>query len=90
MNDFAPSINIRDEVMAFLLTSPTPQQIIGFRACAVAQERLRYLLDANRNGTLTLEEDAELEDTSNVNHFMMGLKAKANNKNNYLLKNEQM
>ncbi|GAB5491051.1 MAG: hypothetical protein Phog2KO_12660 [Phototrophicaceae bacterium] len=77
MTDFAPSINIRDEVMAFLLTSPTPQQIIDFRASDVAQERLRYLLDANCNGTLTLEEEAELEDTSNINHFMIGLKAKA-------------
>lgn len=77
MTDFAPAMSIRDEVMAFLLTSPTPQQIIEFRASEVAQERLRYLLDANRNGTLTADEEAELEDASNVNHFMMSLKAKA-------------
>lgn len=77
MTDFAPTMNIRDEAMAFLLTSPTPQQIIDFRASDVAQQRLRYLLDANRNDALTPEEEAELEDASNVNHFMMGLKAKA-------------
>ena len=63
--------------MAFLLTSPTPQQIIAFRASDEAQERLRYLLDANRNGTLTDDEASELDEASNVNHFMMGLKARA-------------
>lgn len=77
MTDFAPVMSIRDEAMAFLLTSPTPQQIIDFRASDIAQQRLRYLLDANRNETITPGEEAELEDASNVNHFMMGLKAKA-------------
>lgn len=77
MTDFAPPANIQDEVMAFLLSSPTPQHIIDFRASETAQLRLRYLLDANRNGTLTPDESAELEVASNVNHFMMMLKAKA-------------
>ena len=63
--------------MAFLLSSPTPQQIIDFRASDAAQHRLRHLLDANRNGTLTPEEAAELDVASNVNQFMMTLKAKA-------------
>lgn len=77
MTHFAPAMSIRDEVMAFLLTSPTPQQIADFKASETAQLRLRYLLDGNRNDTLSPEEEAELEDASNVNHFMMGLKAKA-------------
>ncbi|MEO1289606.1 MAG: hypothetical protein AAFV93_17715 [Chloroflexota bacterium] len=82
MTDFVPSINIQDEVMEFLLSSPTPQEIIAFRASDVAQKRLRYLLDANRNDTLTPEEEAELDIASNVNHFMMTLKAKAHLKAN--------
>ena len=77
MSDFAPSTDIQDEVMAFLLSSPTPQQIIDFRASDMAQLRLRYLLDANRNKTLTPDEEAELDVASNVNQFMMTLKAKA-------------
>lgn len=77
MTDFAPPANIQEEVMAFLLTSPSPQQIIEFRASQTAQERLRYLLDANRNNTLSAEEAAELEEASRVNTFMMTLKAKA-------------
>ena len=77
MMDSILPIDIQDEVMAFLLSSPTPQQIIDFRASDFAQQRLRYLLDANRNGTLTTEEASELDVASNVNHFMMTLKAKA-------------
>ena len=63
--------------MGFLLSSPTPQQIIDFRASDNAQRRLRYLLDANRNETLTPDERAELDEASNINQFMMTLKAEA-------------
>jgi hypothetical protein len=51
--------------------------VIAFRASDVAQDRLRYLLDANRNGTLNPEERAELDEASQLNHFIMLLKAKA-------------
>jgi hypothetical protein len=68
---------IQDEVLTFLLSSPTPQQIIGFRASDAAQERLRYLLEANRQGTLTDAERAELDEASQMNHFVMLLKARA-------------
>ncbi len=36
-----------DEVLDFLLSQPTPEQIIALRASETAQERLRYLLDGN-------------------------------------------
>jgi hypothetical protein len=63
--------------MAFLLSSPSPQQIIEFRASETSQLRLRYLLDANRNDALTADEKAELDEASQVNQFMMTLKAEA-------------
>ena len=77
MTEFAPSAGIQDEVMAFLLSSPTPEQIIEFKVSESAQQRLRYLLDGNRNGTLTPDEIEELDVATNVNHFMMRLKAEA-------------
>lgn len=77
MTDFAPSSNIQDDVMTFLLTAPTPEEIIAFHASDVAQERLRYLLDANRNGTLSDSERLELDDAMYTNRFVMRLKAKA-------------
>jgi hypothetical protein len=77
MTDYAPSTSIQEEVLTFLLSSPTPQHIIGFQASEAAQARLRYLLDANREGMLNPEERAELDEASQMNHFVMLLKAKA-------------
>jgi hypothetical protein len=77
MTDYAPPANIQDEVLSFLLSSPKPQDIIGFHASDVAQERLRYLLEANRQGILSREERAELDEASQMNHLMILLKARA-------------
>lgn len=77
MTDFAPPANIQDEVFGFLLLSPTPQQIIDFHASEAAQQRLRYLLETSRDGILSDEERAELEEASQINHFIIRLKAKA-------------
>jgi hypothetical protein len=77
MTEYSPTTRVQDEVLAFLLSSPTPQDIVDFHASDSAQERLRYLLDANRQGTITAEERAELEEASQINHFFMLLKARA-------------
>lgn len=77
MTDFAPSASIQEEVLSFLLTAPTPQQVIEFHASEAAQMRLRYLLAANRNGTLSEREQAELDDALQMDHFITLLKARA-------------
>lgn len=77
MMNYAPPASIQEEVLTFLLSSPTPQHVIDFHASEAAQTRLRYLLDANREGTLSPEERAELDEASQMNHFVMLLKAKA-------------
>ncbi len=68
---------IQKEVLSFLLSSPTPHSIVDFYASDAAQARLRYLLDANRQDTLNGEEQAELEEASQMNHFVILLKAEA-------------
>ncbi len=77
MTDFAPPASIQEEVLSFLLTSPTPQQVIDFRASEAAQNRLRDLLDANCAGTLNGKEQAELDEAMQMDHFVTLLKAKA-------------
>jgi hypothetical protein len=64
-------------VLTFLLSAPTPQQIVDFHASEMAQARLRDLLDANRSGMLSSAERAELDEASQINHFVTLLKAKA-------------
>ena len=77
MSDYTLDTSIQDEVLTFLLSSPSSQDILAFHASEASQARLRYLLDANRNGTLTESERAELEEATQLNHFIMLLKAKA-------------
>jgi hypothetical protein len=77
MADYAPPTGIQEEVLAFLVTSPTPQQIVDFQASDAAQARLRYLLAGNRDGTLSPQERGELDEASQINHFVTLLKAKA-------------
>ena len=65
------------EVLDFLITQPTPQEIVAFKVSAEAQERLRILLDKNREGTLSETETAELDLYEQLEHMMILLKAKA-------------
>ena len=69
--------NITDEVFNFLVSTPTPEQIVAFHASDSAQERLRTLLDRNRDGMLTLEERYELDEMSRVDHFFALIIVKA-------------
>ena len=62
------------EVYQFLVSSPTPEQIIAFRPSETTQERVRQLLAANKTNRLTAEEQAELDEFERVNHFVSMLK----------------
>lgn len=71
--EFSPS----DEVLDFLLSKPSAQDVLNLRPSAEAQERLRYLLDANRNDALTDAEKGELERYLQLEHFVRRLKIRA-------------
>jgi hypothetical protein len=71
------AFDIWNEVDDFLTSTPTPQQILAFRPSPAAQERLRRLLDANRNRPLTADEEAELTETLAVEQFLRRLKIRA-------------
>ena len=65
------------EVLDFLLTRPTPHDIIAFKVSDAAQARLRLLLDKNREEALNATEGAELDIYEQLEHLMILLKAKA-------------
>ena len=62
------------EVYQFLVSSPTPEQIINFHASEVVQTRVHDLLAANRENRLTPDDQAELDEFERVNHFVSMLK----------------
>lgn len=66
-----------DEVLDFLLSQPTPEQVIQLRASDEAQERLRYLLDSSRNNTLNDAERAELDAYIQLDNLVARLKIRA-------------
>ena len=70
-------ISAQDEVYDFLLTQPTPHEIVRFKPSVETQEHLRDLLAANRNGTLTVHQKAELDAHVHTGHFMRMLKIRA-------------
>jgi hypothetical protein len=69
-----------DEIFEFLLSQPTPEQIVNLRASDAAQERLRYLLDGNRNNALNDAERAELDAYLQLDNFVAQLKIRAREK----------
>ncbi len=75
--DGGPSDEIFDEMIDFLATGPTAQQIIAHKASEAMQTRLRELLDKNREEGLNESESAELDGFESVEDLMGLLKAKA-------------
>ena len=69
-----------DEIFEFLLSQPTPEQIINLSASDAAQERLRYLLDSNQNNSLNDAERAELDAYIQLDNFVAQLKIRAREK----------
>jgi hypothetical protein len=69
-----------EELYDFLTSQPTPEQIVAMRPSQRAQERMRYLLDANEKGSLTAEETAELDSYMRLEHFVRMLKIHARQK----------
>jgi hypothetical protein len=67
------------EVLDFLLQRPTPSEIAAFKVSPQVQERLRTLLEKNREANLSAEEMAELDVYEQLEHLMILLKARALN-----------
>ena len=66
-----------NEVIGFLSSGPTPQAIVAFRPSAQVQARVAELLDKNRAGTLTRDEQAELDQYEGLDYPMTLVKARA-------------
>ena len=71
---------IVDEVLEFLTSRPTLEEIIAFKPSEGTVERMRYLLDKNKNGNLSETESRELDQMEQMDHIMILLKARARKK----------
>ena len=66
-----------EEMIDFLATGPTTEQIIAHKVSDHSQDRLRELLDKNREEGLTEAENAELDAFEFVDDLMSLIKARA-------------
>ncbi len=74
-----PSLRHRvfEEMLDFLASGPSSEQIIAHKVSPPVQERLRELLDKNREEGLNEAEDAELDAFEFADNFMSLLKIRA-------------
>jgi len=70
-------LSIVEEVFDFLTHRPSPEEILAFRPSEKSVERLRALLDKNREGSLTVEEETELDTLQSLNHLYALIKLQA-------------
>ena len=66
-----------DEIIDFLASAPSAEEIIAYQPPEHLQARLHDLMQKNRTDTLTDAEDAELDEFLKMNRFMSRLQAKA-------------
>lgn len=69
--------SVYQEIIDFLITSPTPEEITNFKVSLTSQERLQFLLEKNRESSLTNDEIAELNIYEQLENLMMLLKIRA-------------
>lgn len=68
---------LRREVFSFLARGPKPSEIVAFRPSQGAADRMRELLQRNKEGTLTPADEAEMDEIEEIDHMVSLLKAEA-------------
>lgn len=77
LEELSPLPNeIYRHILEFLISQPTPDEIVNFEPTPTMSERVSELLEKNRTGSLTAAESAELDEYVRINHFITMLKAR--------------
>jgi len=72
--------SIFSEILDFMVSSPSPEDIIAFKPSPELEKRLTELLTKNKQDDLLDDERQELESFLQLNHFMNMLKIRARKK----------
>jgi hypothetical protein len=63
------------DILNFLASNPTPEQIVAFRPAPEIIERLKTLLAREASGEVSLAEKEELDEFEQIEHLMVMIKA---------------
>ena len=69
-----------DEIVDLFTEPAIAERVLSFHPSPGMQERVEALLEKNRNGTLTPDEQAELDEVERLEHFMRLVKARLRQK----------
>ncbi|MEZ4298157.1 MAG: hypothetical protein R3B70_24610 [Polyangiaceae bacterium] len=73
----APTVDAVDEIVQFLATLPTPEQILAYRASPAVEQRIAALLEKTRAEGLTEDEEREWQVYEYAAHLIRVAKANA-------------
>ncbi|HTU92986.1 MAG TPA: hypothetical protein VMF69_23090 [Gemmataceae bacterium] len=72
-----PQFEGLSDVLETLASLPPPQEILALRPSPALQERISMLVDKQRNGGLSADEEREWQNYQYIEHFVRVAKAKA-------------
>jgi hypothetical protein len=72
-----PEMKCYEEVVDFIASGPSPSAVADFRASKAVNEQVARLIEAEKTGTLTTIEKAELDHYLELEHIMRLVKARA-------------
>jgi hypothetical protein len=70
-----PATETATEIIKFLSTDPSPEEVVAYHASARSQARLQRLLALNEAGMLGEAETRELDELQQIEHIFILLKA---------------
>jgi len=66
-----------DEIIDFIAAGTTPEAVVAFRPSDSVQQRVTELVERSKEGSISAEEQSELEDYLQLEHIMIMAKARA-------------
>jgi hypothetical protein len=67
---------LMDDVADFLAACPSPEELLSYRPSRRAQERFNALLEKSKQGSLSAEEEWELNQFEHLEVLMQAVKAR--------------
>ncbi len=66
-----------EEIIDFIAAGTTPEAVVAFRPSNSAQRRVAELVERSKDGSISSDEESELEDYLQLEHIMIMAKARA-------------
>ena len=66
-----------EEIIEFIASGTTPDSLVAFRPSAATKHRVAALIDLEKNSSLSIEEESELDHYMKLEHLMRLAKARA-------------